>query len=391
MAKNRHSQLLHGHLDRLLTLQCLVRRFRRQHPEEFEKLAKLRDELAELLSGFGFQGECSLFEEALAPEMISWFTLLESREGREAVLAGKLERVSELVGHREFEEYDALIEAVADCLVKHLSFVETFIDRFNYCDYVNLLALPTFCAGEQLFSTYFINKSSPHPFLKNFRKSEEINFGLEDELELGMVLHPFGREFDLSFECTRLLSSDQQRFTSPSILLYEGKRNGENGGKKIRTLNLRIDLNRAPVEIDQALNYMRSSIRQLLTEEHQMLVNAPDYEEYHTTEFAGHKTALARIFLQKSQFHPAILGLWCWDLTELEGKSLAAALENIEGPPCSPRNIDLPGYEKMRKHLVRITGLVLSPAKQKDAVLDYAITQKKGIRLGLRESETLDS
>ncbi|MFS8974498.1 hypothetical protein PO002_08315 [Cupriavidus necator] len=84
MAKNRYSQLLDGHLDRLLTLQCLVRRFRRQHPEEFGKLAEIRDELASLLTEFGFQGECSLFEEALAPEMISWFPLLESREGREA-------------------------------------------------------------------------------------------------------------------------------------------------------------------------------------------------------------------------------------------------------------------------------------------------------------------
>lgn len=252
--------------------------------------------------------------------------------------------------------------------------------------------MPTFCAGEQLFRTYFVNKSSPHPFLRNTKKSEEIKFGLEDELELGMVLHPFEREFDLSFECTRrLLSSDRQRFTSPSILLYEGMRTGINGGEKIRTLNLRIDLNRAPVEIDQALHHMRSSIRQLLIEEHHMLVNVPDYDEYRATEFARYTTTLAQIFTQKSQFQSAIFGLWRWDLAQLEGKSLSIAFKDIEGPARHPRNIDLPGYDKMRKHLARINDLVSFPEKQKNALLDYAVTQRKNIRLGLRDSEKLDN
>lgn len=396
MSKHIYSQDRHSQVDRLLAQQCLVRRFRLDHAEEFFTLVELRDELADVLRDCGLGITPPHFDSQIAPEIAAWFSVVEGRAGRNAIRNGDEARLADLLGRQHMNLLrNATIEAATACLLPHLSFIENLLNRFNYGEHVGLLAMTALCSGETLaFEQARVSNMPHHEFLPqqaDRQRRNRVEPPLPDEIEFRLVSSKYRNTmaYELNLDCAIHVSAEPQRFSAPSILIYDSLENQTSGGEVKRSLNLRIELNRAPAEIDDALLYLKSALQDLLIEEHNWLAGVPDYSAYATTEFAKRAQRLAMIVPKRHSVRTTMLGLWCWDLTVLEKNTIAASVEQISDKCAGWIGFPIPEYKDMSTHYRRIRNLITVPSKARHGKIDEAMSRRRDIRLGLRQNEKL--
>lgn len=191
---------------------------------------------------------------------------------------------------------------------------------------------------------------------------------------------------DLDVACALLGARTAIHDFSPSITLKEVNPRRVEAPSGGRALQLRIDLHRAPAEIDQALDYLRVAIQQALQDEHGEAFDAPMWEEYRNSGFFRSGQPKPIHFRQWNEVLPAMLGLWLWDLVR-DGTSVAHGQELIQDTREAWRRIHLYALPTSQEQALgkqyRGIDRLISAGHAEAGDLDHAIA-RTCVRLGPR-------
>jgi hypothetical protein len=361
--------------DRLLCQQHLARRFHHEYPEDYEALRTIRNDLMDVLN-------VSMGPETSARRRLSclaaWLTVLEYEEGQLAVLNGNSERIARLAGFALFHQNGVNIQLEATrVLKKHVGLAARLTRKFNYFDQFSFLSMSSICEGEELTKAFdeACKSKLPDDMLKML---ENVKF---DYPEYRWFLNP-AEDMSLDLQCALQASVERERFTSETLTIIDSRAQAITAKDESdhHALYLRIELTRAPGDIDNCLRYLRGALEERLAEEHLLFI--PGYQEYSQTAFAKATVSRASVFGQRPLLEPAVVGLWSWDLTRNKQMSAAKASARIRKQRKTWGGEEKRDDKSMLNQLNKVRELISPEAGAGE--IDAVLLELKGERFGLR-------
>ncbi|SFQ34058.1 hypothetical protein [Variovorax sp. 770b2] len=378
MSNHVHIQNLQSRFQRLLFQQHLVRRFRTEHPIDFNALRSIRDGLFDAIdSSAGDHND--LWPGDVQGALASWMTVAESSSARKAMREGNTQEIYRRVGgESRLLHWGPTLRPAFDFLTQHVETVEEMTARFNYFDYCSLMALASVCEGRELSEAF--EQACETPLSETQAKDlERQKIPNMREYHLFQITS-LGWSRDL--RCTLQASAGRERFTSSSLHLLDSRVAPVLLGDEPQrdALYLRIDLSQAPADIDQALLYLRGAVCERLIELHGAVWRIPQWEAFMRTKFVKAQFPKTSLFQSHEQIGPILRGLWCWDLAESgngnsddAAKQISAILKATKEPRTKQA---ISNQWKIVEKIVRL--------RSSAGELDKAITGRLDVRLGLR-------
>ncbi len=382
----RYKSQFHQRFDRLVVQQCAVRRFQQEHKETHQALSRLRHIVIDQLCRARVGLETFPLNYSLSNALSRTLELFESRQGRISIRTRDVRRALEIMaGHPltnltpSLPEAD-LVENLLSILVDHLDVVEAAQDELNFFDYFTLHGMTTALDGHTAFSAFMAAQRGKTPLSPAYEYVKENRNAKLADLDVGYNrwFHLDAEPDDLDLACALGLSSRPRTFESLSVKVLDSAANPhlQEPGGSARALHLVIGLDRAPIDIDQAMGYLSKALKDLLLEEHGFWANVPGNEPYSHTHFAQASDP-PTMLREKDQFRGVLLGLWCWDLVRISGKKKASAFDEIR------KALNHESCEELPTYLRRIEGFISPPADRMSA-LDIAVAHPAVRRLGYR-------
>ncbi|MGF6492084.1 hypothetical protein ABIE56_000237 [Luteibacter sp. 621] len=383
----------HQRFDRFVVQQCAVRRFRLEHAPAFAALHDIRHHVVARLHEWEVGKRPSALTASLTHTLTTVFELFETRLGRSAIRTKDAALAMDVMGTTTPLPYigwvlndEDLVLELLDVLEKALERVEQAMAAFNYFDYFTVLDMTTVTGGEDTYLLYRAASDGRIPLEPAF--DHFIDHPDPTAAELDITHDRWFRmdtePDDLDLALALAQSARPRTFHSPSIKVLDSAANpflqnvDVDGG---RTLYLAVSLNRAPVDIDEALSYYAKALKGLLAEENGGWSNVSGATAYAGTRFAraGEPKPMLR---ERDQFNGALLGLWCWDLTYGAGMSQADAFEDVR------KRLKHEPLEELPTYLNQV-GDFIGPAPGSGSRLDGAVTGAGPRRLGRRDEEAI--
>lgn len=364
------NQSLRARQDRLVAQQALARRFRLRHPREFDALLTIRDGLVAVFKEHGRQ---TMWHGNYPLALSYWLTTAEYPSARKALRDRSFGAVYRRVaGPDLLAAWEATLEPTCELLRDHLDVLDDLLGRFNYFDHVGLLSMASLCSGQQLHRAY--GEAARDLFVMG-----------EPEYRLFMVS---GLGMPLEVRCSVNASAAPERFASPSLHILDSRSNPTPGvdGDGTEAVYLRIDLSRAPAEIDHALQYLRSTLVERFREVHED-GPIPDWNQFQKSLFA--KAELLplsdlKLLHDNQQMIARFRGFWCWDVVNSEAAPKASkAAEEVSEQVADENGV--PGPLAVQGQYELVSKLIL-PKEGEDSELDMFYTRRRDVRLGLRSS-----
>lgn len=361
--------------DRLLTQQCLARRFKHRHEQDYIYIQKIRSSIYEVLDGYGLKFATDYYGISIATAIVIFLSLFETKSGRKIIRSMDVTRATSRLGKGNFGLSWIVPDGVADILEKLGEFLEGVEDlkkKYNYFDYLSLSSLLCYCRGEKLYFRNSTNKFS----------SRDI-----DPIRQEWLQQP--ANFDVAFAINT--SKNGYYFNSPSIEILYSRDNPSltSLDPERNSIYLKVDLERAPSELDLAIRYFGESVLELLIDEHGFMANVPNHEEFLQSKFMNSKPIYTPVFYRQDQIKGTLLGLWCWDLINLdklkEDAAIRSMLPNTRNKPSESAYAD---ESTIKKHY-KIVRALIEPekynSKSKSKIsIDEAITGNPSKKIGLR-------
>jgi hypothetical protein len=380
--------------DRLLTQQCLVRRFRSEHQSDFDMLQSIVSAVTAAIDEAGVES-LALDGSGVPSALAGWFTVLEYRRGRQAVRKGNLDFIRQTLGDVvEIPGVESSLESTTELLATYVDYIDQFSRRFNYLDHCSLLSLSNYCGGDVLCRAHDAALAvkvwaTDFPPPDEGRSVNSLRWLLLGEtcprdLDLLDALRA-----SLELRCAYQTSQATERFLSNSveILDYRGDKRTAGECESRNALVLNVFTDQAPADIDRALRYFRSALNERLVEEHGILANAPGSAEYQSTSFYRVAASPALLFEQASEIEPGILGLWGWDLTVRGKRKAAEAAREIASCRGTWGMHDTKGERMLAAHFTKVRKFIhgdLLPNK-----LDRAVHRQGDVRIGVRSEHAV--
>lgn len=383
----------HQRFDRFVVQQCAVRRFRLEHAPAFAALHDIRRRLVDRLHEWEVGKRPSALTASLTHTLTTLFELFETRLGRRAILSKDAALAMDVMGTTVplpyigwvLNDEDAVLELL-DVLEQTLEWVEQTMDAFNYFDYFTVLDMTTVAGGEDAYRLYRAASEGGIPLEPAFDHVINHPDPMTAELDIthNRWFHTEIEPDDLDLALALAQSARPRTLHSPSIKVLDSAANPflksvDLDG--VRTLYLAVSLDRAPVDIDDALIYYAKALKALLAEQNGGWSNVPGAEDYARTHFAraGEPKPMLR---ERDQFNGSLLGLWCWDLTYSAGMSQADAFQEVRERLNHEPLEELPTYLKQ-------VGDFISPEPGSGSRLDEAVTGAGLRRLGRRDEQAI--
>lgn len=382
MANPGQIQDQQSRFERLLAQQLLVRRFRIENPEEFSALQGFRDQMHSIIEASSSE-EDGMWPGEVQQALAAWLLVAETPDVRDAVRENDLGALRHrLGGPAQLSKWNSTLQPTLDFLAEQLPVIESLIKRFNYFDHCSLMSMASLCRGEDFLHAY--GSAWLRPVTKWAKELQALN---EAENKRGFDLFWIPTlSWSLDLKCAVGASWMPERFLSSSVHILDSRTAPvmEVDGPLQEALYLRIDLCRAPVDIDAALTYFRGALLERLSEVHGSIDCAPGADEFLKTAFALTKSSPAKLFKDYQTLASTIRGLWCWDLTELQNMSGAQAARTI-GDACEQAGNERIGEQSLLKQRSVVAKLVAAASGA--GALDELVTRRRGLRLGFRQPQ----
>lgn len=388
------SELLRSRFDRLIIQQLVARKFARDYPEDSQKLLGLRNVIHAHIRDAGIN---PLAGETEAQTLATLMGIYESPSGQLAISEGNLDHITE---NYPLDQACGIrlqngLRAVISDMAQHLGFVDRIRLAYNYFDYFSLIDLTAAFPGRPAFDFYA--KTAAADLLKEIPAT--VAKDLKDEDIAGAFNPPpeanwfFTRKVpdDFDLEIALMRSSHLRTFHSPNITFHGCAKPEKSNGSKAgySSLIIKVDLDKAPHNIDFAMNSLREYLLDGLLTRHGYATKIERFDEFIDSDFYKNTGPTSDLIRGWNQIQGFLIGIWCWDMVVKEKSNVINAMESILNAQAEiisetkGNNIDLNaiGDKAIGKHYQRVDRLI---APKKDDKLSYLVTGDRSISLGDR-------
>jgi len=376
--------------DRFFIQQAAVRRFRRDHKDDYDYLRTVRENLAKIIVSAGLIPEAPFFH-SVSKTAIRLMRLYETRLGREAIKACSLTLVrQELDNDISMQppvlSYDEYLEEAIRFLAENLSSVRAIQLKYNYFDYFSLIAMTALCPGETACRFWVSAAARDLPVYEPYKTY------------LGMYpgaywFHTRKEPVDLDLAIALKVCAVEPRFYAENLAVFSDRHNHVvlNGQTCSDGLYLKIDLKRAPRNIDFAMRYLKECLFEALMEHHGAIANVPEMEVFEETNFMKNDVEGDYLLIsQWNQVWGSLVGLCCWDLLNYGLLARVDAVEKIvdlqadviAGAGDSLPDLSVLKEKAIEKHLKIMTSIIREDRRKRS--LSAFVTGDHAMTLGLR-------